>query len=195
MASPDSSAPLRITVAVPTMNGARLLGETLSCVLRQDGVAFDLLVSDDRSDDDTAEVARSLTLGDRASRSSSTPSRLGLAGNWNRCVALSRTPLVAIMHQDDLIHTGHLAAHVAAFDANESAGLVASGSTVIDGLGQPVPASGVGRGGLGPFDRTFGPGELLPLLAEGNPLRCSAVSIRKEAHEEVGGFDSKLSNT
>jgi hypothetical protein len=99
---------------------------------------------------------------------------------------------VAVVHQDDVLSPGHLAAHVRAFQGDTRVGLVASASGVIDGAGTPVPESVVGRGGLGPSDRTFAPGEALPLLAEGNPLRCSAVSIRAEAHASVNGFDPSL---
>ena len=76
-----------LTVAVPTCNGARHLAEALRSVLSQEGVAFELLVSDDRSDDDTLEVVRTAA-GDRA-RIEVNSERLGLAGNWNRCAALA----------------------------------------------------------------------------------------------------------
>ena len=103
-ASPTSPI---LTVAVPTCNGARHLAEALRSILAQEGVAFELLVSDDRSDDDTLEVVRAAA-GDRV-RIEVNSERLGLAGNWNRCVALARTPLVAIFHQDDVMLPGHLA--------------------------------------------------------------------------------------
>jgi glycosyltransferase involved in cell wall biosynthesis len=178
-----------LTVAVPTMNGSRHLAETLRSILaqEQDGVAFDLLVSDDRSEDDTLETTRAVA-GDRA-RLVVNSERIGLADNWNQCVALSRTPLVAVIHQDDVLRPGHLAAHARAFEADPALGLVASASGVIDGHGAEVPESVVGRGGLGTDDRTFAPGEALRLMAAGNPLRCSAVSLRAEAHAEAGGFD------
>ena len=95
-----------LTVAVPTCNGARHLAEALHSVLSQEGAAFELLVSDDRSDDDTLEVVR--TGGRRSARIEINSERLGLAGNWNRCAALARTPLLAIFHQDDVMLPGHL---------------------------------------------------------------------------------------
>jgi hypothetical protein len=90
------------------------------------------------------------------------------------------------------LRPGHLAAHVAAFEDDPGVGLVASASGVVDGAGNPVPETVVGRGGLGPADRTFGPDETLARLAAGNPLRCSAVTLRAEAHAEAGGFDPSL---
>ena len=102
---------------------ARHLAEALHSVLSQEGVRFELLVSDDRSDDDTLDVVRAAA-GDRA-RIEINSERLGLAGNWNRCAALARTPLLAIFHQDDVMQPGHLQAHAAAFEADDRVGLTA----------------------------------------------------------------------
>jgi glycosyltransferase involved in cell wall biosynthesis len=182
--------PPQLTVAIPTCNGTRHLADTLRSIPVQAGSAFDLLISDDRSDDETVALARA-EAGDRA-RIAVNSERLGLAGNWNRCVNLSRTPLVAIFHQDDVMHPGHLAAHLATFAAVPRLGMVASAADVIDDEGRAVPESVVGRGGLGPVDRTFGPAEAVAAMAAGNPLRCSAVTLRAEALADVGGFDPSL---
>jgi glycosyltransferase involved in cell wall biosynthesis len=177
----------QLTVAIPTFHGARHLADALRSNLAQAGAAFDLLISDDRSDDETVALARA-EAGNRA-RIIINSERLGLAGNWNQCIALSRTPLVAIFHQDDMMRPGHLAAYAAAFAADPRIGLVASAADVIDAEGRDVPESVVGRGGLGLSDRVFGPGEAVAALATENPLRCSAVSLRVAAHADIGGFD------
>ena len=95
------------------MNGARHLSETLKSILQQEDEPFDLIVSDDRSEDESLAIVRALC-GDRA-RIVVNSERLGLAGNWNQCVALSRTPLVAIVHQDDVLRSNHLQLHAKAF--------------------------------------------------------------------------------
>ncbi|MGO9462626.1 MAG: glycosyltransferase family 2 protein [Isosphaeraceae bacterium] len=177
-----------LTVAIPTYNGAAHLALALRSIIRQEGVAFELIVSDDHSDDDTLEVVRA-TAGDRA-RIHAHRERLGLAGNWNRCAALCRTPLLAIFHQDDVMKPGHLAAHAAALAADERLGLVASASEVIDDCGDLVAPTVVEPGGLGPISRTLEPGALAPEMSLGNPLRCSAVTVRLAAFTDVGGFDA-----
>jgi glycosyltransferase involved in cell wall biosynthesis len=184
--SASESSPI-LTVAVPTCNGAAHLAEALGSILGQEGVAFELIVSDDHSDDQTLEVVRAVA-GHRA-RIEVNTERLGLAGNWNRCAAMCRTPLLAIFHQDDVMEPGHLAAHAASLAADETIGLVAGASTVIDERGRPVPATIVDRGGLGPVDRVYEPGTLAGAMAAGNPLRCSAVTLRRAAFEDAGGFD------
>ncbi len=175
----------RLTVALPTYNGARHLRDALRSILAQERVAFDLLVCDDRSDDETVEIVRH-EAADRARVIVSTD-RLGLAGNWNRCVAESRTELVAVFHQDDVMRPGHLRAHVEAF--GHDAGMVVSATGVIDEQGEEVPECVVGRGGLGPEDRRFAPGAFVREMLVENLIRCSGVTLRKEAHRALGGFD------
>lgn len=188
MAAESTSGPT-LTVAIPTCNGARHLRETLEGVSRQrsEGVDFDVLVCDDRSDDETLQVVGSV-MGDRA-RVAVNPERLGLSNNWNRCVELSRTSHVAILHQDDTWLEGHLARHLAFFRREPDLGWVASSSTVIDAEGRPIAEAVVERGGLGDSDRIFAQGEAIASMAVENPLRCSAVTIAAEAHKQVGGFD------
>jgi len=179
-----------LTVALPTCNGAAHLAEAIGSIVAQRGIAFDLVVSDDRSDDNSLEVVRAVA-GDRAQIEVNTE-RLGLAGNWNRCVELAGTPLIAIFHQDDVMGRGHLAAHVEAFAGDDAIGLVASASEVVDERGDPIPETVVSRGGLGPIDRVLPAGTLAAAMVEGNPFRCSAVTIRRAAFEDVRGFDPTL---
>ncbi len=63
----DSHANTLLTVAVPTCNGAAHLAETLRSILTQEGPEFELVISDDRSDDQTLELVRAVA-GDRAGR-------------------------------------------------------------------------------------------------------------------------------
>lgn len=183
MQHPD---PAKVSLAIPTYNGARHLAETLRSILAQ-GDSYPISVSDDRSDDGTVEIVQAIA-ADRI-RCSINSERLGLAGNWNRCVELSSSPFVAIVHQDDLLRPGHVATHVAAISGHPDLGLIASASLTIDAAGREVPAAVVDRGGLGPKDLIFAAGDAVRALASANPFRCSAVTINTAAHAELGGFD------
>jgi glycosyltransferase involved in cell wall biosynthesis len=184
-----------LTVALPTCNGARHLAETLRSVRAQaaEGVAFDLLVCDDRSEDETVEVVRR-ELGE-VDRIEVNPERLGLAGNWNRCVALARTPYVAIVHQDDVLLPGHLARALAALEGltpHGPPGFVVAAATAIDADGRPIPPE-VMDPGTPRFEGApvahFRPGSFVRALVAENPVRCSGVVLARAAHEAVGGFD------
>lgn len=179
-------ADVDVTVAVPTCNGSRHLRTTLESILRSE-TPHHLLVVDDRSADATLAIVREVA-GDRA-RIEVNPERLGLAGNWNRCLALSRTPVVSIFHQDDVMLPGHLETHVAAHRRTPALGWVASAADVIDDEGRAVARSTVEPGGLGDRDIALDDGRGVEMLMVTNPLRCSAVTINRSAHAEVGGFD------
>lgn len=184
-----------LTVAIPTFNGSAHLAETLAGILDQRGAAFDLLVCDDRSDDDTVAVVRDRA-GDRA-RVEVNPERSGLAGNWNRCVALARTPWVAVFHQDDVMRPGGLARRIDALTrpGADALGMLAEPADVVDASGRVVPPSVVGYGGVDDLDPSgsgvvdFAPGEFSQRLAASNVLRCSAVTTSRRAHQALGGFD------
>lgn len=187
-----NAAEPKLTVAIPAFNGTAHLAETLDGFLAQSEAGFDLLVVDDRSDDGTPDMVRALA-GDKA-RIEVNAERLGLAGNWNRCVALSRTPWVAIFHQDDLSRPGDLAMRLAAIDrSGEDVGLIAGRADVVDREGRAAPPSVIEPGGLpGPASDGFvdySPGAFVAPLSRQNILRCSAVTTSKRAHEVVGGFD------
>jgi glycosyltransferase involved in cell wall biosynthesis len=196
--SPETLNP-PLTVAVPTYNGATHLAETLRSILSQDCPPFDLLVCDDRSDDQTLAMVRELA-GDRA-RITINDERLGLAGNWNRCMALSRTPWVSIFHQDDAMLPGHLSWVIQKLGTlgaeDPPVGLIAGPVNVIDNHARPVPESVVSPGGLPsstlPHSTSFlevSPGNALDRrIWWSNPLRCSAVILNREAHQRAGGFD------
>jgi glycosyltransferase involved in cell wall biosynthesis len=197
-----------ITVAIPTYNGERHIVECLRGLLAQEDAPFDLIVCDDRSDDSTLDLVRA-EAGDRA-RIVTGSERLGLAANWNRCMAESRTPWVAIFHQDDVMRPGHLRDHLRAIREDERAysidgpgigplGLVTSPSGVIDESSKAMPDGVIEQGSFpSTKSREFNmqpdgwiiiPAGETSWLSLGNPLRCSAITTSKRAHEAVGGFD------
>lgn len=182
-----SQTPKELTVALPTCNGSPHLAETLRSILDQAEMPYDLLVCDDCSDDDSLALV-SREAGDRA-RVVVNPERLGLAGNWNRCVELAKTPLIAIVHQDDLILPGHFTAHLAAFARHPNLAMTFGAFAVIDDFGKPIPPTVIERPDLGPADRLFPAGALVTELASRNPVRCSTVVLRTESLRAVGRFD------
>jgi glycosyltransferase involved in cell wall biosynthesis len=193
-----SSAPL-LTVAIPTCNGSGHLAETLHSILTQDCGQFDFIVADDCSEDETLSLVRALA-GGRA-RVVVNEQRLGLAGNWNQCMALSQTPWVSIFHQDDVMLPGHLASVMRGLELAERAatqvGLLAGPVRVIDEHSSPVsdsvadPGGKVVSGVMPPALEYLGfpPGDFAEFLEQENPLRCSAVVTNRAAHADLGGFD------
>ncbi|MDX2035991.1 MAG: glycosyltransferase [Isosphaeraceae bacterium] len=182
----------RLTIAVPTYNGARQLPTTLAAILAaadcMEPGSIELIVQDDRSSDDTLELVERIGAGRFSVEVNA--ERLGLAGNWNACLERARAEWVSIIHQDDPIGLDQPLEHLAAAARHPDAGMIASGATVVDHLGAPITDGSIETGGLGPVDRRFEPGEALELLSVSNPIRCSGVSLRVDAVREIGGFDA-----
>ena len=180
----------RISVCIPTYNGAEYLGEAVRSVLSQTRGDLELVVVDDCSTDATEAVARSIV--DRRIRYFKNPERLGLVGNWNRCFELASGEYVTIFHQDDLMAPRNIEEKVRILDENPGVGLVHSNVRQIDSQGglisewwyfQPQPRDGGVRLGSELFRK---------LMAGPNVVCCPSAVVRRECFEKLGGFDSRL---
>lgn len=103
-----------VSVCVPTWNGAVHLTECLQSLLAQSFGDFEILLVDDGSSDASLEIAA----GIRDSRLTihRNPRRLGLPGNWNRCLELARGRLVKFLFQDDSLAPNAIEELVKAMD-------------------------------------------------------------------------------
>lgn len=95
--------PPRVSVCVPTYNGAPYLRRALDSARRQSFRDFELLAVDDGSTDGTRELLRACARREPRLRVVENPARLGLVGNWNRCVRLARGEWVKFLFQDDAL--------------------------------------------------------------------------------------------
>ncbi len=89
-----------VTVVVPTYDGAAHLGATLDSLGAQDHPDLEVLVVDDGSTDDSADIAEAHPAVDRVLRQSNQ----GVAVARNRGLAEARGRWVGFIDQDDLWH-------------------------------------------------------------------------------------------
>lgn len=129
---------MRVSVCIPTYQGAAFLGQAIDSVLAQGLQDFELLVIDDGSTDGSDALARSYT--DPRLRYLRNPANLGPEGNWNRCLAEARGDYIKILPQDDVLAPGCLQRQVDILerDGGQRYALVFSARTVIDGKGRPL---------------------------------------------------------
>ena len=123
----------KISVLMPTFNYGRFLPEALESVLAQDCDDWELLVSDDASADDTAEVLRRYAAADPRIRLVIQSANLGLAANWNWCLAHARGRYVKFLFGDDVLAApGALSRLAGLLDAHPDARLAASARLLLD---------------------------------------------------------------
>jgi hypothetical protein len=115
--------------------------------------------------------------------------RLGLAGNWNRSIALARGELVHLLHQDDYVRPGFYAAIDRGLRAAPDAGMAFCRSRIVDGDGRPIKSSSRLRWRAGLL------ADWLPMIGERQRIQTPAAVVRRATYESLGGFRPELSQT
>jgi glycosyltransferase involved in cell wall biosynthesis len=121
---------VKLTVGIPTFNRAEWLRETIESVRAQTFTSFRLIVSDNASDDDTPDVARSFS--DERIDYVRSERNVGAIGNLNRLIALAETEFLVLLPDDDVLYPGHLGAAVELLERFETVGLAHSAFDFID---------------------------------------------------------------
>src|SRR6266498_4705624 len=98
----------KVSICIPTYNGAAYLADCLDSALAQTYREFELLLVDDGSTDDTVKIAEDYERRDSRIRLVSKGKNLGLVQNWNRCVKLAQGDWIKFLFQDDLLDSSCL---------------------------------------------------------------------------------------
>lgn len=110
---------MKLSILLPTRNGGAQLEDCLRSVLSQPDPELELVVSDNASDDVTAEVLRGFA-GDERMKVVRQPEMLSVTDNWSRTLEAAGGDYVLLVGDDDaLLHgtVARLAELVAAYDA------------------------------------------------------------------------------
>ncbi len=167
-----------VSVVIPCYRQAALLPFAVSSVALQTLRDWEIVVVDDGSPDDTAEVTERL-----ASRLPAGRLRLlrqanaGAPAARNAGIAASRGRYVLPLDADDAIDPSFLEKTVAALEADPAASIAFTDVVLFGGR------SGVWR--MGPFD--------LESLRERNRLCCTSL-LRRDAWETIGGFRPEMTS-
>ena len=177
----------RVSVIIPAYNSAEVLPEALRSVEAQTNDDWEVVVCDDASDDDTADVAEGFGERFRVIRSKE---NTGPAGARNKALAVARGEFIALLDADDLWLPDFLAEQLAFYESSEAerpgVGIVTCDALI---LGPDGYAPGTFRDRI-PFPEKP---TLAKLLAQ-NTIYGAALMPRSIA-EEVGGFSAECFGT
>ncbi|HVM38991.1 MAG TPA: glycosyltransferase [Sphingomicrobium sp.] len=172
-AAAQSDLPL-VSVVVPTYNRAEYIVETIESVLQQTYPNIEIIVIDDGSTDDTAEVIRPFApriryvWQDNAERGASR----------NHGLRLASGKYIAFLDSDDVWVASKVEAAVAFLEANPHVGLVYTDAVQIDSNGKELRLL-----------RASGPsGRVTGKLLENNFVSIGTHMARTEVVREIGGF-------
>jgi glycosyltransferase involved in cell wall biosynthesis len=168
----------KTSVIIPAYNQARYLNQAIESVLNQTDPDFELVVVDDGSTDDTAQIAH--TFSDKRLRYIYQENR-GLSAARNAGIHHTSAPFITFLDSDDVFLPEKISCLAEALQQHPEFGLVA-------GQAIPIDEEGLRIGKI--FDKPIPKEPSLLLL--GNPLHVGSVMLRRECQEKVGDFDESL---
>jgi glycosyltransferase involved in cell wall biosynthesis len=171
-----------ISVVIPTYNYGRFIDAAIESALNQTEPASEIIIVDDGSIDDTAEIVRRYDGNVRYIRQENQ----GVCSARNRGVKESNSELVAFLDADDFWEPTILERQRSCFEADSEIGLVHTGMREFDGdTGETIRLHLEG-GEDGVADNL--------LLWEGPVIvgPGGTVMVTRKAFDEVGGFDTRM---
>lgn len=113
-----------IEIIIPTYKRPTLLLEALNSAINQD-VNFDYLITIIDNDPDSLndKLLNKIEYRDKI-RYIRNKENLGLFGNWNRAIQLSRAPFIALLHDDDMLESNYLSSLIKVIDKYPEVGVV-----------------------------------------------------------------------
>ncbi len=170
----------RVSVIIPVYNGAATISRALASVFAQTFPAFEIVVVDDGSTDDTPAVLASY--GDRIHVV--TQSNRGPSAARNAGIRASQGEYVAFIDDDDEWMPEKLARCAAVLDQDLNCVLAYTGAFKVDLAGRPMPNQDSQTWGL---DSPT----LAQMLERPWNVVPSQLMVRRAVLERCGGFDER----
>jgi glycosyltransferase involved in cell wall biosynthesis len=176
----STTATPRITVHVPTYNYAQFVGEALDSILRQSFSAWEAVVIDDGSTDETPAVLENYR--DPRIRVVRHSTTLGHVATYNDAIARANGEFFVILSADDRYKPRFLERVLTFMAAHPEVMLATSHGDRIDEQGRAFQTE------LAPFERS-GVYDALPLLFERTFVAASAGVARTATLRALHGYD------
>lgn len=184
------STTTKLSVCIPAYNGSQYIEKAIMSILNQTFTDFELIIVDDYSTDDTEAIVTSFQ--DQRLSFFKNQKRLGLVGNWNRCLELAQGQYICLFHQDDVMLPENLSRKVTILDQRLEVGLVYSNVLVIDDRGN-VTGQHWFFETEADSDTIYRGLDFFNILISGpNIVSCPSVVVRRACYERLSGFDSNL---
>jgi glycosyltransferase involved in cell wall biosynthesis len=175
-----------VSVIVPCFNYGHLLEGCLASVLAQEGVAVGVLVIDDLSTDDSAEVARRLAEREDRVEFRAHRENMGLIATANEGLEWAPGEYVVLLSADDLLVPGSLRRATEVMAKHPNVGMV-YGKTILATEGKPIPApSGRWRA-----TKVWPGADWIRIRCRStyNCISSPEVVVRSAVQRAVGGYD------
>jgi CTP:molybdopterin cytidylyltransferase MocA len=172
----------RVSVLLPVWNGEPFLSAAVESILRQTFSAFELIVIDDGSTDESAAIADGFARDDDRVRMIRRAHE-GLSAALNAGIAAARGEYIARMDADDVSVPERLEKQVAYLDAHPACVAAGAWIEVVDEAGLP----------LGVKTNRETHEQICAALLHGlSPMAHPTVVMRRDVLRSVSGYDARL---
>lgn len=128
--------PPKVTIGLPVRNGEAFLVQAIESLLQQDFVDFELIISDNGSEDKTEEICRHYEERDARIRYYRFDLNQGAARNYNKVFEVARGKYFKWASHDDICLPGMLGKCVEVLDQDDSTVLTYARTMIIDEEGR-----------------------------------------------------------
>jgi glycosyltransferase involved in cell wall biosynthesis len=102
----------KISLAIPAYNGEKYIEQALLSVLNQTYPAYEIIISDDGSQDQTLKIIKSVYKEHCLKYAKNIPLIIklnpdgpsGFVNAWNRAISMASGDFISILHQDDILY-------------------------------------------------------------------------------------------
>ncbi|MEG4576286.1 glycosyltransferase [Microcoleus sp. N3A4] len=182
MASILPSKTPRVSVIIPAYNCERYISRAVESAVNQTYQDWEIIVIDDGSTDSTSRVLDAY----RDVIQYVYQENQGAAIARNRACELAKGEFLAFLDADDFFLPEKLAKQIACFEADPSLGMVQNGWLMVDETGKDICAAM-------PWEAA--PNLDLETFVVYKNVRPSAMMLRREWWERLGGFDHRFPPT
>jgi glycosyltransferase involved in cell wall biosynthesis len=176
----------KVSVVIPVFNGEHFIQQTIESVLAQTFQDFEIIVVDDGSTDNTAEIVKGF--GGKVTYQYQANAGADIA--YNAGIASATGEFVAFLDHDDAWHPEKLARQVAILDRHPGVGLTYTELEYVDEEGRLLNRTTWVEKRKVKGDLT---GDFRSILFNKFPCAIpSAMMIRRNILNQVGGFDPDL---
>jgi glycosyltransferase involved in cell wall biosynthesis len=170
-----------VSILIPTFNRANYLPETIASALQQTNRDIQVIVVDDGSTDNTAQVVQAIA--DARVRYIRQNHR-GVSAALNTAWRAAQSEYVAMLGSDDVFLPTQIETLLRIIERDASLGFVYARAQAMDPVGKSLPQI------LGSAPKF--PGHALASLLYGDCVCGIACLIRRDTLARVGGFDESL---
>jgi hypothetical protein len=180
----------RIDVIVPCYNYGRFLDQCVSSVLRQASVDVRVLVIDDASPDNTAEVAEALARQNPRVTFIGHRKNIGHIKTYNEGIEWASADYMLLLSADDYLLPGALERATTLMDAYPKVGFTFGNVIELSDSGNETPKNIVDLTNDS-SGRILEGREFIELIGE-NPVATCSVVVRTELQKHLGGYRQEL---